>query len=169
VKALFQGVIEKFGRVDILINIVGGFLPGSPVKELKSSDWDLMMGKNLKTVFLCTREFLQKLGNATYGRIISMAAMAALRPSAGRAPYAVSKGGVVTLTQTLAEELKGTGITANAIAPSIIKTRANSESMPGADSSKWVAPEEIAELMLMLCSEQGRSVNGACIPVFGGI
>jgi NAD(P)-dependent dehydrogenase (short-subunit alcohol dehydrogenase family) len=95
--------------------------------------------------------------------------MAALRPSAGRAPYAVSKGGVVTLTQTLAEELKGTGITANAIAPSIIKTQANSESMPDADSSRWVTPEEIAELMLALCSESGRSVNGACIPVFGGV
>ena len=169
VTALFQKVIARFGRVDILINIVGGFLPGRNVRELKTSDWDLMMGMNLKTVFLCTREFLQKLGDATYGRIISMAAMAALRPSAGRAPYAVSKGGVVTLTQTLAEELKGTGITANAIAPSIIKTQANSESMPDADSSRWVTPEEIADLMLALCSESGRSVNGACIPVFGGV
>jgi len=169
VAALFQRVVGKFGRVDILINIVGGFLPGAKVKDVTTKDWDTMMELNLKTVFLCTREFLQKLGSSTYGRIISMAAMPALRPTAGRAPYAVSKAGVVILTQILAEELKGSGVTANAIAPSIIKTRANIESMPNEDSSKWVAPEEIAELMLLLCSDKGRSVNGACIPVFGGL
>ena len=73
------------------------------------------------------------------------------------------------LTQTLGEELKGTGITANAIAPSILKTHANITSMPNEDSSKWVAPEEIAELMLLLCSEKGGSINGVCIPVFGGV
>ncbi len=169
VAVLFQRVIQKFGRVDILINIVGGFLPRSNVSDTKSKDWDHMMNMNLRSVFLCAREFLRKLGDAAYGRIISMAAMPALRPSAGRAAYAVSKGGVVTLTQTLGEELRGTGVTANAIAPSIIRTQANIASMPGEDSSKWVAPEEIAELMMFLCSEGGRSVNGACIPIFGGI
>ena len=169
VSALFQQVIKKFKRADILINIVGGFVPKSNVKDVKTKDWDHMMNMNLKSVFLCSREFLTQLGNASYGRIISMAAMPALKPSAGRGPYAVSKSGVIMLTQVLGEELKGTGITANAIAPSIIKTEANVQSMPNEDYSKWVTPEEIAETMVFLCSERGRSINGDCIPMFGGL
>jgi NAD(P)-dependent dehydrogenase (short-subunit alcohol dehydrogenase family) len=169
VAVLFRQVGKKFGRVDILINIVGGFLPKTNVKETKTKDWDHMFSINLKSVFLCSREFLNQLNNATYGRIISMAAMPALKPSAGRGAYSVSKAGVVTLTQVLGDELKGTGITANAIAPSIIKTDANVASMPDEDSSKWVTPEELAETMLFLCSNEARSINGVCIPIFGGL
>ena len=169
VAALFHQVTSRFGRVDILINIVGGFLPHSTVKDVKSKDWEYMMNINLKSVFLCSREFLQRLGTAQYGRIVSMAAMPALRPSAGRGPYAVSKAGVVALTAVLGEELKGTGVTANAIAPSIIRTQANVESMKGEDASKWVGPDEIAEVMLLLCSTKGQSINGVCVPVFGGV
>lgn len=169
VVALFHQVLGKHGRVDILINIVGGFLPRANLRDVMPKDWDQMMRINLRSVFLCTRQFLQRLGNANYGRIISMGAMPALKPSAGRAPYAVSKSGVIMLMQEVAEELRGTGVTANAIAPSILKTTANIQSMPDEDKSKWVAPEDIAELMLFLCSDRGQSVNGVCIPVFGGI
>jgi NAD(P)-dependent dehydrogenase (short-subunit alcohol dehydrogenase family) len=169
VVALFRDVTRKFGRVDILINIVGGFLPYCELRNLKMDDWNRMMEMNLKSVFLCSREFLKRLGNSSYGRIISMSAMPALKPSAGRAAYAVSKSGVIVLTQVLGEELKGTGITANAIAPSIIKTDANIRSMGKKDAAKWVTPEEIAESILFLCSDQGRSINGACIPMFGGL
>ena len=169
VAALFQQVATKYGRVDILINIVGGFVPRNDVINVTTKDWDHMMNINLRSVFLCSRQFLQALGNMSYGRIISISAMPVFKPAAGRAPYAVSKAGVMMLTQILGEELKGTGVTANAIAPSILKTPANVVSMPGEDSSKWVAPEEIAELMLLLCSEEGKSMNGTCIPVFGGV
>lgn len=169
VTALFHQVRKKYGRVDILINIVGGFLQQHAVKEVKTKDWDHMMNINLRSVFLCSREFLQTLADNSFGRIISIAAMPVFRPAPGRAPYAVSKAGVVMLTQVLGEELKGTGVTANAIAPSILKTPANVASMPDEDSSKWVAPEDVAETMLLLCSEKGRSINGSCIPMFGGV
>jgi NAD(P)-dependent dehydrogenase (short-subunit alcohol dehydrogenase family) len=169
VAALFLKVINTYSKVDILINIVGGFLPGKSLKDVSTKDWDQMMGINLKSAFLCAREFIKRIGSRSYGRILSMAAMPAIKPTAGRAPYAVSKSGVVTLTQVLGEELKGTGITANAIAPSVIRTKANIESMPDEDSSKWVSPEEIADVMLMLCSESGNSINGVCVPMFGGV
>lgn len=169
VAAMFQQVIGKFGKVDILINIAGGFVPRANLKDVLSKDWDQMMDLNLRSVFLCTREFLKRIGNTTYGRIVSISAMPALKPAAGRAPYAVSKAGVYTLTQILGEELKGSRITANAIAPSILRTQANITSMPDEDPSKWVAPEAVAEVMLLLCSEAGSSINGTCIPMFGGV
>lgn len=169
VVALFQLVGNKFGRVDILINLVGGFLPKAEIRETKLKDWEQMIDINLKSVFLCSRQFLQKLENYSYGRIISMAAMPALKPSAGRGAYSVAKGAVVMLTQILGEELKGTGVTANAIAPSILRTQANIASMPEEDSSRWVSSEEVAAMMLHLCSENGKAINGVTIPMFGGV
>jgi len=169
VSALFQTGMKKFGTISILINIVGGFIPRADLKDVKTKDWDAMMNINLMSAFLCSREFLQRLGKTTYGRIISMAAMPVFRPSAGRAPYAVSKAGVVMLTQILGEELKGTGITANAIAPSILRTDANVAAMPDEDTAKWVGTDEVARLMVHLCSDEGKSINGSCIPLFGGV
>ncbi len=167
--ALFQQVTGRLGTVQILINIVGGFLPGAKVRDVKTKDWDHMLNINLRSMFLCSRQFLQKLEDNSYGRIISMAAMPALKPSAGRGPYAVSKAGVVTLTQILGEELKGTGVTANAIAPSILRTKANIDAMPNEDADRWVNPEEVAETMMLLCSDRGRSINGVTIPMFAGV
>lgn len=166
---IFDKVIANFGSVDILINLVGGFIPGSNIRDVSSKDWDFMMNLNLKTAFLCSREFLRRHANSNYGRIINIAAMPALKPTAGRGPYAVSKAGVVTLTAILGDELKGTGVTVNAVAPSIIRTEANMLSMPAEDKSKWVTPEHIADLMLFLCSSSGESINGVCIPVFAGV
>ncbi len=168
VAALFQQVVKKFSRVDILINLVGGFLPKTPISKVLTKDWDHMMNINLKSAFLCSRHFLQSKG-ATYGRIISIAAMPALRPAAGRGPYAIAKSGVMMLTQILGEELKGSRVTANAIAPSILKTEPNIRSMPEEDSSKWVTPDEVAGMMLHLCSDMGQSINGVTIPMFGGV
>lgn len=169
VAALFHQVSKKMKEVDVLINIVGGFLPRVTIKDVKTKDWDHMMNMNLKSVFLCSREFLQGIGTSAYGRIISMAALPAVKPTAGKGPYAVAKAGVIMLTQILGEELKGSGITANAIAPSMLRTKANMESLSKEDFSKWVTPEEVAETILYLCSEKGNSINGVCIPMFGGI
>ncbi len=169
VRTLFQKVQMEFGTVSILINIVGGFLPRKEVATTTVKEWEQMMNLNLHTTFLCSRQYLQQISGRPYGRIISMSAMPALKPSAGRAPYAVSKAGVVILTQVLGEELKGTGITANAIAPSIIRTEANIKSMPNEDSANWVSSEEIAETMIYLCSESAASINGLTIPMFGAV
>ena len=128
-----------------------------------------MMDMNLKSVFLCSRQFLQSLGDRKYGRLVSMAAMPALKPAAGKGPYAVSKAGVIMLTQTLGEELRGTGVTANAIAPSILKTGPNMKSVAKEEIDKWVSPEEVAQTMIFLCSDEGKSVNGITIPMAGSV
>lgn len=159
VAALFHQVVKHYGAVDILINLVGGFVPKATVEETTTKNWDHMMNINLKSTFFCCREFLKLIKGKSYGRIISMAAMPALVPTAGRGSYAVSKAGVIVLTKVLGEELKGSGIRANAIAPSIIKTKANMESMPNEDFSEWVVPEEIAKTMLFLCSDDAKSIN----------
>lgn len=169
VAKLFHRAIKEFGSVDILINLVGGFIPKSSLEEISTKDWEYMMNINLKSMFLCCREFLKLAKGKSYGRIISMSAMPAINPTAGRGAYAASKAGVVTLTKVLGEELKGSGVTANAIAPSILKTKANMESMPAEDFSKWVEPEEIANTMIYLCTSNARSINGLTIPMFGGI
>jgi NAD(P)-dependent dehydrogenase (short-subunit alcohol dehydrogenase family) len=169
VSALFAEVGKKLGPVEVLVNLVGGFLPGKTIPEVKLEEWDRMMSLNLRSTFLCSREFLRGRKKASFGRVISVAAMTALRPEGGKGPYAVAKGGVVTLTQVMGQELKGTGVTANAIAPSILNTRANRDAMPGEDSTRWVSPEDVTEMVLHLCSEHAGSINGMIVPMVGGI
>ena len=151
---------ERWGGVGILVNCAGGYAGGEKIGEVSAATFEEMLTANLRTAFLMCGAVLPLMREAKRGRIVSIAAMAALSQAPSRGAYAISKRGVVTLTETIAEEVKGTGITANAIAPGIILTPANRASMPSADTSRWVTPEEIAALVLFLCSEDARSVSG---------
>jgi NAD(P)-dependent dehydrogenase (short-subunit alcohol dehydrogenase family) len=162
-------VIAKFGRIDCVVNIAGGYAGGNLVEDVTTEEWDRMMSMNLTTAFLMCRSALPRMRRQGFGRIVNMAAMPALTSGARKGPYAISKRGVIALTETIADETKGTGITANAIAPSIIHTEANRQSMPGAEFNKWVTPEEIAQLILFLCSDHARSVSGNVIKIYGGV
>ena len=150
-----------------LMVVEGGV--GSTIDEVMLDEWEDIMKLNMRTAFLICRGALRVMRKQSFGRIVNIAAMPALSPSAKKGPYAISKRAVVTLTETIAEETKGTGITANAIAPSIILTEANKQSMPKADSSKWVTPQEIAQLILYLCSDEAKSVSGNVIKIYGGV
>jgi NAD(P)-dependent dehydrogenase (short-subunit alcohol dehydrogenase family) len=159
-------VVADHGTVHVLFNIAGGFKYGPPVDELAVTDWDFLMDLNLKSTFLCIKHVLPVMKDQGYGRIVSVAARSGLRGDPMVAPYAVSKGGVILLTQTVAEESKAYGVTANAVLPSVVDTRANRLSMPDSDFDAWVAPVDLAEVMVFLGSDRARAVTGAAIPVY---
>ena len=160
VRAFVDHVQKTFGDVEILIHCAGGYAGGTMVEDVPLNEWEDLMAKNLRSAFLVCKAVLPGMRRAGSGRIITVAAAAAIAPGARRGPYQVSKRGVITLTETIAEETRGTGITANVIAPSIILTEANRRSMPDADTSRWVAPEDIAACALFLCSKGGGSISG---------
>jgi NAD(P)-dependent dehydrogenase (short-subunit alcohol dehydrogenase family) len=169
VQALFQQVISRYGRVDILLNIVGGFKGGAEIVETKVSDWDFVLDINLKSAFLCSKAALSHMIKQNYGKIISVSSRTAAekRYRVKDGAYAVSKAGIIVLTETIAEEVKKYDINANCILPSTIDTPDNRLNFPNADFSKWVKPEQIAEVILFLASDESRTISGASIPVYG--
>lgn len=169
VQRLFESAVTTMGSVEILVNTVGGFLPRKEISEVTVEDWDRMMDINLKSTFLCTREALRRMHGQKYGRIINISAMAAFNPSAGRSAYAISKSAVSLFTELAGLEQKGSGITVNAIAPSIIDTVPNRKSMPDADFTRWVKPEHIGDIICHLCSEGAMDVTGNTIKASGGL
>lgn len=169
VENLFQTASSKLGRVDILLNIVGAYAGGEEIAATKESDWDFMMTVNLKSAFLCSKHVLPIMMKQNYGKIVNISARPAVekRYRAKNGAYAVAKAGVAVLTETIAEEVKKYNINVNAIMPSTIDTADNRASMPRADPSNWVKPEEIAKVILFLISDGSRVTSGAVVPVYG--
>ena len=151
VQALVADAAARFGRIDVLLNVAGGWSGGKPVGETSVEDWDRLVALNLRSAFLLSRAVLPGMLEAGWGRVVHISSKTAVEPRAKQAAYAVSKMGLVTLTEVIAAEVKGSGVTANVILPSIIDTPANRESMPKADPAKWVKPEHIAATMRFLC------------------
>jgi NAD(P)-dependent dehydrogenase (short-subunit alcohol dehydrogenase family) len=164
VRRLVDEVIRTAGRIDALINLVGGFAIGRVV-ETDASLWHRMLTINLTAAFLLSKAVLPHMLERRTGRIVHVAARAALEPFPGAAAYIVSKSGLVALIRTLALEVTGTGVTINGVLPATIDTSANRSSMPEADSSKWVKPESIAQTLIFLASKEAGQINGALIPI----
>jgi NAD(P)-dependent dehydrogenase (short-subunit alcohol dehydrogenase family) len=158
---------RHFGRLDALINIAGGFTFETIADgDLKS--WQRMYAMNVVTALNASRAAIPHLATSPAGRIVNIGALGALQAGSGMGPYAASKAGVHRLTEALAAEHKGR-ITVNAVLPSIIDTAANRSSMPKSDFSRWVAPQELAEVILFLASDAASAVTGALIPVAGRV
>ncbi len=167
IEASVERIIERFGSVDALINIAGGFTMGPPIHEAAEETWDYMLDLNAKSVFLMSRAVIPVMRRQKSGRVVNVSAKTALKGGAGVAPYVISKSAVIKLTECLDEENREEGINVNCVLPSIIDTPANRKDMPDADFSRWVSPEAIADVILFLVSEESRAVHGASVPVYG--
>lgn len=157
----------KAGPIAVLAHLMGGFAGGRPVAETDDATWRGMMATNLDAAFYMARAVLPAMIAAGRGRILMVGARAALEPAPGAAAYAVAKAGLVQLVRTLAAEVKESGVTVNAVLPSIIDTPGNRAAMPKARHDRWVAPESIARLLLWLASDEAAEVSGAAIPIYG--
>ncbi len=169
VERLVSTVVECFGGLHVLLNTVGGWGGGKTVAETPVEQWDKMLNLNLRTAFLISRAVLPHMLESGWGRIIHTSSKTGVQPRKKQVGYAVAKMGVITLTEVIAEEVKGSGVTANVILPTIIDTPANRRMMSSADTGKWVPPQHIAATMRFLCSEDAASINGDRIPVYGAV
>jgi NAD(P)-dependent dehydrogenase (short-subunit alcohol dehydrogenase family) len=161
-------VVETFGRLDALLNIAGGFR-WVMLADSDPAVWELLFKMNVQTAVNASRAALEALKASGAGRIVNVGANAAERSVSGMGAYAAAKAGVHRLTETLAEEVKGTGVTVNAVLPSIIDTPQNRADMPGTDPAIWVTPAELASVMLFLASEEASAVTGALVRVTGRV
>jgi NAD(P)-dependent dehydrogenase (short-subunit alcohol dehydrogenase family) len=167
VTALVERVVAARGRIDVLLNLAGGFWGGAPLIDTPDAELDRLFAMNVKTAFGCARAVVPAMIRRRHGRIVNVTARPALVGGANVSAYAISKAGVAALTRALADEVREHGITVNAIAPSTIDTAANRAAMPKADPSRWVRPEEIAATLVFLASDAAASISGAIIPVYG--
>ena len=167
VQRVVAEIIGKAGRIDCLVNLVGGFAMGRAA-DTDTALWQKMLSMNLTAAFQLSKAVIPHMSERHSGRILHIAARAALDPFPGAAAYLVAKSGLVALVRVLAAELTGTGVTVNTILPTTIDTPANRKSMPDADPATWVKPESIAELLIFLASDEGGAVHGALIPIGSG-
>jgi NAD(P)-dependent dehydrogenase (short-subunit alcohol dehydrogenase family) len=166
-RTAIEAVVANFGRLDALLNVAGGFV--WQTTDDADPAWARMFALNLTTALNASRAALPHLKASPEGRIVNVGANAALKSAAGMGAYAASKAGVHRLTESLAEELKDTGVTVNAVLPSILDTEQNRSDMPDADPARWVQPADLARVMLFLASPESRAVAGALIPVTGRV
>jgi len=166
-RELVKELVQKHAHVDFLVNAVGGYSGGTKLWDIDPGTFEQMLDLNLRSGYVLARAIVPAMLKQRSGSIVNVASKAAFDHAAGAAAYAASKAAVVAMMDCLAEDLRGTGVRANSILPSIIDTPANRKAMPDADFTKWPKPEEIARVILFLCSDDAHLIHGAAIPVYG--
>lgn len=164
----FAQVVQRFGRIDGLVNVAGGFA-WETLADGSLDTWDRLYAMNLRSAVAAAQAVLAHLSSDGHGRIVNVGALAGLKSAAGMGAYAASKAGVMRFTEALAEELKERRITVNAVLPSIIDTPVNRADMPTADFGRWVSPAALGRVIAFLLSDDAAAITGACLPVAGRV
>jgi NAD(P)-dependent dehydrogenase (short-subunit alcohol dehydrogenase family) len=167
VGAFVNGLLARHKKIDALVNTVGGYAGGLKLWETDPNVFDRMIALNLRSNYVLSRAVAPAMLKQGRGAIVNVVAKAALDHAAGASAYAASKAAALAMTDSLAAELKGSGVRVNSILPSIIDTEVNRKAMPGADFSEWPKPEDIARVILFLCTDDAKVVHGAAVPVYG--
>jgi NAD(P)-dependent dehydrogenase (short-subunit alcohol dehydrogenase family) len=167
VQSTLGDVEDAFGSVDVLVHLVGAWKGGEEVREHSLETWDKMMNLNLRSALICSRAVLPSMLQRGWGRIVLVSSRTARQGRAGQAAYAVAKTGVAVLAEAIAEETRGTGVTANVVAPSTLDTPANRRAMPDADYTRWVPPEAVAASIAFLATDEAGQLRGAWLPAYG--
>jgi len=163
-EAVAQAAVARFGRIDVLCNIAGGFRMGAPVHATEDADWNFLYDINVRTMINSVRAVVPRMLDAGGGKIVNVGANAALKGVAQMGAYCAAKSAVIRLTESMAAELREKNINVNCVLPTIIDTPDNRAAMPKADPSRWVAPADLARVFVFLASDDARAIHGAAIP-----
>lgn len=167
VRAAVGQALARFGSIHVLCNIAGGFRMGAPVHETTAEDWDFLIDINARTLLHTAQAVVPHMLAAGGGKIVNIGAYAAQKGAARMGAYVSSKSAVIRLTETMAAELRERNINVNCVLPTIIDTPENRAAMPKADPRRWVAPSDLAEVIVFLASDAARAIHGAALPVTG--
>jgi NAD(P)-dependent dehydrogenase (short-subunit alcohol dehydrogenase family) len=167
VQASVDVALGRFGRIDVLCNLAGGFRMGEPVHQTADSTWDFLLDLNARTLLHTARAVVPAMLGRGGGRIVNVAAFAARQGQAQMAAYCVAKDAVIRLTEAMSAELREKNINVNCVLPTIIDTPENRAAMPDADPTRWVDPQDLSRVIHFLASEGARAVHGAALPVTG--
>jgi NAD(P)-dependent dehydrogenase (short-subunit alcohol dehydrogenase family) len=167
VKKLISNILEKFGQIHVLANVVGGYFGGKSVSEVSEDEWDKMMSINLKSAFLVSKHVLSAMKINQYGKIVHVSSTTGAKANGNDSAYASSKAGLIRLVESMAEEVKGLRININCVLPTIIDTESNRAAMPTSNFSNWIQAEELAKVICFLCSEDSKIISGVALPTRG--
>jgi NAD(P)-dependent dehydrogenase (short-subunit alcohol dehydrogenase family) len=167
VRQLVEKILSKYGLLDAMVNTVGGYAGSQKFWEMETKVFERVLDLNLRSGYELSRAAVPAMLKQGRGSIVNVAAKAAFDHVAGASAYAASKAAAAAMMDSLAADLKGTGVRVNTILPSIIDTEVNRKAMPKADFAKWPKPRDIARVILFLCSDDAKVIHGAAIPVFG--
>ena len=167
VSAAVESIVVRFGKLDVLVHVLGGFAGGKTVADTDDATWEQMQDLNLTSTFYVLRAAIPHLRKSGNGRIVAIGSLTATEPHSGLAAYVTFKGALAMLVRSVALENKDAGLTANVILPGTMDTPANRKSMPAADFSKWLQPQEVANLALWLAGKNAGHVSAAAIPIDG--